>query len=67
MRLDYGALFGMDKVRLADERIVELSLLLSAAQAATLERLASCGGLTVGQLLRLLIQEYLAALQENGD
>ena len=66
MCLNYSALLRMDQVHFLDERIVELSLLLPAAQATALDRLASSGGLTVGQLLRLLIQEYLASLQEDG-
>ena len=43
-----------------DEQMAELSLLLPAWQAAEMERLAHSRGLTVGQLIRLLIREYLA-------
>jgi hypothetical protein len=39
--------------------MVELTLLLSAAQADALEAAAACRGLTVGQLLRRLVREVL--------
>jgi hypothetical protein len=67
MGFGYNPRFGMDRLRLLDKRIAELSLLVPASQAATLEKLAWSRGLTVGQLLRLLIQEYLAALEENDE
>jgi hypothetical protein len=43
-----------------DEEMAELSLLLSGWQAAQMERLAHSRGLTLGQLIRLLIRDYLA-------
>lgn len=43
----------------ADE-YVELPLLLTTWQLAALERAAHCQKLTVGQLLRRLLQTYLA-------
>jgi hypothetical protein len=39
--------------------VVEVALLLPGRQAAALERLACSRGLTLGQLIRRLIQEYL--------
>jgi hypothetical protein len=42
-----------------DEQVAELSLLLPGRWAAELERLAHARGLTVGQLVRLLIRDYL--------
>jgi hypothetical protein len=47
-----------------DQEIVEYSLLLSGHQAANLERLAHSRHLTVGQLVRILIREFLAS--ESG-
>jgi hypothetical protein len=49
-----------DRARRLDEEMAEVSLLLPVWQAAALERLARTRGLTVGHLLRLLIQDYLA-------
>jgi hypothetical protein len=43
-----------------DEQVAELLLLLPGRQAAELERLAHSSGLTMGQLTRLLIRDYLA-------
>ena len=43
-----------------DEQMAELSLLLPGWQPAEMERLAHSRGLTVGQLIRLLIRDYLA-------
>jgi hypothetical protein len=43
-----------------EEEMVELSFLLPGRQAAELERLAHSRDLTVGQLIRLLIHDYLA-------
>jgi hypothetical protein len=42
-----------------DDEVVEQSLLLPAWQAEALEIRALARGLTTGQLLRLLIQDYL--------
>ncbi len=44
-----------------EDECVELPLLLSIQQCATLERAAAAQELTVGQLLRRLIVAYLAA------
>jgi hypothetical protein len=41
------------------EQVAEVALLLPQPQAAELERLAHSRGLTMGELLRLLIREYL--------
>jgi hypothetical protein len=41
--------------------VVEVPLLLSAAGAAALEREAHRRGLTAGQLLRLLVRDFLGA------
>jgi hypothetical protein len=43
-----------------DGEVAELSLLLPGWQAAQMEKLANSRGLTVGQLIRLLIRDYLA-------
>jgi hypothetical protein len=42
-----------------DEQVAELLLLLPGRQAAELERRAHSRGLTLGQLIRLLIRDYL--------
>ncbi len=42
-----------------DDSVVELALLLHAAQASALEAAAWRRGLTVGQMLRQLVQEFL--------
>jgi hypothetical protein len=44
-----------------EEEVVEVPLLLPARQLAALERLASARGLTVGQLCRWLVRDYLGA------
>ncbi len=43
-----------------DAEVAERSLLLPAGQAAQMERLAHSRNLTLGQLIRRLIREYLA-------
>jgi hypothetical protein len=43
-----------------DAEIAELSLVLPAGQAAQMERLANSRNLTLGQLIRLLICDYLS-------
>jgi hypothetical protein len=45
-----------------DEDVVELSLLLTARQLGALEEAASGQGMSAGQLLRSLTQEYLHGL-----
>jgi hypothetical protein len=49
-----------------DEQVAEVWLLLPGWQVAELERRASCCGLTTGQLLRLLVRDYLTGGQP-GD
>jgi hypothetical protein len=43
-----------------DEEMAEVLLLLPARQTAALERLAHARDLTVGQLIRLVLLDYLA-------
>jgi len=43
-----------------DEEVVEVPLLLTHGQAAVLEAVASEQGLTAGQLLRHLLQDFLS-------
>ena len=52
---------GLVKSRICwlDAEMAELSLLLPGWQAAEMERLAHARGLTLGQLIRLLIRDYL--------
>ncbi len=51
-----------------DEPITELPLLLPIQQAVHLEQSAHARGLTVGQLIRLLLKKYLRkqALSRTG-
>ena len=49
-----------------NEEIAEFSLLLPGWQAAELESLAGGQGLTLGQLLRRVIGEYLARQSDLG-
>ncbi len=49
-----------------DAEMAELSLLLPAGQAAQMERLAHSRDLTLGQLIRLLIRDYLADRAATG-
>lgn len=49
-----------------DEEAVEHSLLLPGRQTAELESLAHHQGITTGQLIRLLISEYLRKQSECG-
>lgn len=57
---EHGGCFNESRTRRLDEEMTELSLLLPAGQAAQMERLAYSRDLTCGQLIRLLIREYLA-------
>ena len=66
MSLDDVACSMEDRVVLLDEEIAELSLLLPGRQAAALERLAHVRSLTLGQLIRLLIRDYLVGLSDPG-
>ncbi len=49
-----------------DAEVVEVSLLLAARQAAALAALAEGGGLTVGQMIRLLIDDFLRPPPKPG-
>jgi hypothetical protein len=49
-----------------DAEIAELSLLLPAGQAAQMERLALSRDLTLGQLIRVVIRDYLADRDVTG-
>jgi hypothetical protein len=49
-----------------DTEIAELSLLLPAGQAAQMERLAHSRNLTLGQLIRRLIRDYLTDRVATG-
>jgi hypothetical protein len=49
-----------DKAFRLDEEVAELSILLPAWQAVAMERLAHVRGLTLGHLMRLLVQGYIA-------
>jgi hypothetical protein len=60
MSLDGVASSIKDRVVSLDEDMAELSLLIPGWQAAQVERLAHSRGLTLGQLIRLLIRDYLA-------
>ena len=48
-----------DRLVWQDEQVAELFMLLPGRQAAELERLAHFRGMTMGQLVRLLIRDYL--------
>ena len=50
-----------------NEEVAELSLLLPGWQAAELATLAGGQGLTLGQLLRRVIEEYLARQSDLGE
>lgn len=63
MAQDRGGRPEVGQVCWVDEELAELSLLLPAWQAAELERLASTRHLTSGQLLRLLITDFLSRQQ----
>ena len=49
-----------DPRRVFDGEVVELALLLTSGEATALESEAHARGMTVAQLLRFLIREYLA-------
>jgi hypothetical protein len=51
----------------SERQIAELSLLLPAWQVAELERLARARGLSIGQLIRRLIGDYLASRNGPGS
>jgi len=43
-----------------DGEVIELALLLPSGQVTALERAARCRGLTLGQIVRRLIRDFLA-------
>jgi hypothetical protein len=49
-----------------EDEVIELPLLLSSRQAAALEEIAQLTGLTVGQLVRLLVRDYLGSRQASA-
>jgi hypothetical protein len=50
-----------------EEQVIEVSLLLPERQAAELERLASFRGLTLGELIRLLLNDSLGGWRVHGS
>jgi hypothetical protein len=60
-----------DRFTGADGEVIELPVLLPRGPAARLERLAAARGLTLGQLVRLVLRDYLACQAadagEKGD
>jgi hypothetical protein len=67
MSLDHSACSREDRLGWPNERIAELLLFLPGPQAAKLERLAFSRDLSVGQLIRLLIRDYLIGQKEKSD
>jgi hypothetical protein len=59
MKMPYKGPEKADPISRLDGEVIEVSLLLPAWQMAALERCASSRGLTLGQLLRLLIRDHL--------
>jgi hypothetical protein len=66
MKKAYEGLETADLTSRLDGAVTEVSLLLPAWQMAALERCASSRGLTLGQLLRLLIRDHLACQPNPG-
>jgi hypothetical protein len=64
MGANHAARLREGQVGWPQERVTELSLLLSGPQVGKLERLASSRGLTVGQLIRLVLWNYLRGLND---
>jgi hypothetical protein len=64
MNPNHAARFMEGHVGCPEEPVVELSVLLPGWQAVKVERLAYSRGLTVGQLIRLLIGDYLMRLND---
>lgn len=61
-------LSGDDKHSLAyDDEIAELAVLLPCQQAEDLEQAAQERGLTVAQMIRRLIQDFLRGTQVSGQ
>jgi hypothetical protein len=61
MSANHAGLGARDGPRRLDEEMTELCVFVPASQAAALERLALARGSTLGQLLRSLIRDHLAA------
>lgn len=66
MCLDHAFCPMEDRVAWLDGQMAELSLLLPGPQAAALDRLACSCGLTVGQLIRRVIHDYLMGRKDSG-
>jgi hypothetical protein len=66
MSLDHRERPEVGQVCWLDEETAELSLLLPGWQAAELESLACSWCLTLGQLLRLLIRDFLRCQKDPG-
>jgi hypothetical protein len=66
MKKAYEGLETADLISRLDGEVTEVSLLLPAGQVAALERSASSRGLTLGQLLRLLIRDHLTCQPDPG-
>lgn len=63
MRLEWQ---GNSQTCWPDDEVAELSVLLPGPQAAALEKLANARGQTLGQYLRLLIQNHLTGKSDSG-
>jgi hypothetical protein len=55
---------GTEELFPSDAEVAEVGLLLPGAQAAALERAARRRDLSVGQLLRRLVRDYLASEEQ---
>ena len=60
MKIEFCEQPEVGQVRWLDKEIAELSLLLPGWQAAELESLARSRRLTLGQLMRLIVRDFLA-------
>jgi hypothetical protein len=54
------------RISYLDEEMAELSLFLPAEQVAQMESLASSRNMTLGQLIRLLVRNYLSDRTATG-
>jgi hypothetical protein len=61
MRGDQSEALAKDRFVELDGEFVELAVLLPRGPAARLEKLASARALTLGQLVRLVLRDYLAS------
>jgi hypothetical protein len=66
MRVDQSEGSVQDRFAGLDGEVVELALLLPRGPAVRLERLAAARGLTLAQLVRLVLREYLATQPAAG-